>query len=183
MTLYFDCALLRRVSNDKSGNLTVEGGIKGMDVLKTTQSAFRNFHKDRYTSLPDVDDRFVGTSVDARWSYSPCFIRSNPRYEVISASIERILADVFFGPSDTGVFSESVQATLYEMAAEVIKAHDGINKINLYLPNIHTFVFPLEKYGIENKDHTGKPDIFYPTDEPHGMISATVERTGGRSRL
>jgi urate oxidase len=174
---------MHRVTNDKSGNLTVESGIKGMDVLKTTQSAFRNFHKCRFTSLPEVDDRFVGTSVDARWSYTPAFIRSNPRYEVVSASVEKIFSDVFFGPADTGIFSESVQATCYEMAAEVLKAHEGISKITLYMPNIHNFAFPLEKYGIENKDHTGKPDIFYPIDEPHGMISATVERTGGRSRL
>jgi rRNA processing protein Gar1 len=38
------------------------------------------------------------------------------------------------------------------------------------MPNIHNIAFPLEKYGITNKDHTGNPDIFYPIDEPHGMI-------------
>lgn len=172
-----------RVSNDQSGNLTVESGIKGLDVLKTTQSAFRNFHKDRYTTLQEVDDRFVGTSVDARWNYTPEFIRTNPRYDAIATSVENILIDVFAGPADTGVFSESVQATLYDMGAHVLKGHAGVEKITLYLPNIHNFAFPLEKYGIENKDHTGKPDIFYPIDEPHGMISAVIERTGGRSRL
>lgn len=171
------------VTSDQSNNLVVESGIKGLDVLKTTQSAFRNFHKDRYTSLVEVDDRLVGTSVDARWGYTPEFVRGNPRFDAVSASVENILVDVFAGPADTGIFSESVQATCYDMGAKVLKVHAGIDKINLYLPNIHNIAFPLEKYGIENKDHTGNPDVFYPIDEPHGMISATIERTGGRSRL
>lgn len=49
-------------------------------------------------------------------------------------------------------------------------------------PNIHNIPFDLSKFRMENKDHTGKPDIFYPIDEPHGMISAIVERPRG-SRL
>jgi hypothetical protein len=38
------------------------------------------------------------------------------------------------------------------------------------MPNIHNLAFPLEKYGMKNADHTGNPTIFYPIDEPHGMI-------------
>jgi hypothetical protein len=34
----------------------------------------------------------------------------------------------------------------------------------------------LSKFRIENRDHSGKPDIFLPLDEPHGMIDAVVER-------
>jgi hypothetical protein len=46
-------------------------------------------------------------------------------------------------------------------------------------PNIHNIPVDLSKFRIENKDHTGKPDIFLPTDEPHGMIQAVVERPRG----
>jgi len=38
------------------------------------------------------------------------------------------------------------------------------------MPNIHNLAFPLDKYGLKNADHTGNPTIFYPIDEPHGMI-------------
>jgi len=38
------------------------------------------------------------------------------------------------------------------------------------MPNIHNIPFPLENYGIKSADATGVPDIFYPIDEPHGMI-------------
>lgn len=42
------------------------------------------------------------------------------------------------------------------------------------MPNIHNISFPIEKYGLTNKDHTGNPTIFYPIDEPHGMIKVSV---------
>jgi hypothetical protein len=42
------------------------------------------------------------------------------------------------------------------------------------MPNIHNLAFPLEKYGMKNADHTGNPTIFYPIDEPHGMIKVGI---------
>ena len=36
---------------------TVISGIRGMRVLKTTQSSFENFVYDAYRTLPDVADR------------------------------------------------------------------------------------------------------------------------------
>ncbi len=58
-------------------------------------------------------------------------------------------------------------------------------QITLEMPNIHNIVFPLENYGISNKDAQGKPSIYFPIDEPHGQIKAVVERTEGpvRARL
>jgi hypothetical protein len=45
------------------------------------------------------------------------------------------------------------------------------------MPNIHNLAFPLEKYGLKNQDHTGNPTIFYPIDEPHGMIKVSALQT------
>lgn len=50
--------------------LAVTSGFKSLEVLKTTQSGFVGFPKDRYTSLPEVTDRLVGTSADAEWVYN-----------------------------------------------------------------------------------------------------------------
>ena len=38
-------------------------------MLKTTGSEFRGFLKDRYTTLPETDDRILATSLVARWRY------------------------------------------------------------------------------------------------------------------
>lgn len=45
----------------------MQSGFKGLDIMKTTQSGFVNFHRDQYTTLPDDDDRLLGTSMDAEW--------------------------------------------------------------------------------------------------------------------
>lgn len=80
------------------------------------------------------------------------------------------MIQTFTGPADKGVYSPSVQETLYLMAAAAIKAAGAVEEVTLYMPNIHNLPFPLETYGLKNKDHTGYPTIFYPIDEPHGMI-------------
>jgi urate oxidase len=50
---------------------SIDAGIRNVDLMKTTQSGFVGFHRNRYTSLPDATDRLLGTSMDAEWSYSP----------------------------------------------------------------------------------------------------------------
>lgn len=55
-------------------SLQVTSGFKSLEILKTTQSGFVDFHKCPYTSLPEVTDRLVGTSADAEWTYSPSVV-------------------------------------------------------------------------------------------------------------
>jgi hypothetical protein len=45
------------------------------------------------------------------------------------------------------------------------------------MPNIHNLTFNLENYGLKNQDKYGKPHIFYPIDEPHGMIKVCLSTT------
>lgn len=59
------------------------------------------------------------------------------------------------------------------MATAALKASSSISEITLAMPNIHNIPFNLDTYGLKNKDHTGNPSIFYPIDEPHGMIKVT----------
>jgi urate oxidase len=53
-----------------AARISLQAGFKGLEVLKTTQSGFTDFHKCKYTSLPEVTDRLVGTSVEAHWEYN-----------------------------------------------------------------------------------------------------------------
>ena len=62
------------------------------------------------------------------------------------------------------------------MGHAALAQNPAIDTITLYMPNLHFLAFPLEKIGLKNKDSTGLPDIFYPIDEPHGMIKAVIER-------
>jgi len=164
-------------------SVAVKSGFKSLDILKTTQSGFTGFPRCRFTSLPEVTDRLVGTSADAEWVYNPeQVLRGAINYNKTFSDVETAFIRTFAGPADKGIYSASVQNTLFEMASAGLKVAPAVEQITLLMPNIHNMVFNLEPYGLKNKDHTGNPNIFYPIDEPHGMIKATVKRNQ-RSRL
>ena len=62
------------------------------------------------------------------------------------------------------------------MGRNVCKEIPGVSSITLFLPNIHNIPFNFEPFGMENKDATGEPDVFWVTKEPFGIIQATVEQ-------
>lgn len=110
--------------------LHVQAGFTNLDILKTTQSGFVGFHRDQYTSLPEVEDRLLGTSIDAEWSYPSHLIdKMKFDYEKISSTIQNALIYKFAGPSDKGTYSKSVQQTLYEMADSTLKSVNEIDSV------------------------------------------------------
>jgi urate oxidase len=48
----------------------IESGMKGLRVIKTTQSGFEHFIHDEYATLPDTHERVFSTVVYAKWHYA-----------------------------------------------------------------------------------------------------------------
>ena len=44
-------------------------GLKDLTVLKSTQSGFVGYPRDKYTTLPETTDRILATDVSARWRF------------------------------------------------------------------------------------------------------------------
>ena len=152
----------------------LKAGVRSLTVLKTTQSGFANFVRDQYTALPECDERLLATSIDSTWEYDRATIEFAQDYDALKFQIKREMLDGFAGPADTGKFSASLQETAYAMGRKVCKKVPGVSSITLFLPNIHNIPFNFNPFGLENKDHTGEPDIFWVTKEPFGIIQATV---------
>jgi urate oxidase len=111
--------------------MSVASGIRGYTVLKTTQSGFLDFHQCSNTSLPQEDDRILGTSFDVEWKYCPGQVRAkNLQYNKISQSVEDSLVRTLVGPADTGHYSKSVQETLYNMGHNVLEAESAITAVS-----------------------------------------------------
>lgn len=110
--------------------------------------------------------------MDAEWAYMTC----SPSFLQDRAHIMDILVEKFAGRADKGVPSPSVQRTCFQMGSEILSAVDGVSEVTLCMPNVHNLPFDLSKYGLVNADQTGLPHIFYPVDEPHGIIQATIKR-------
>ncbi|RVW26134.1 Uricase-2 [Vitis vinifera] len=126
---------------EKSGALQVTSGIQGLALLKTTQAGFEGFIRDKYTALADTRERIVATEVTASWRYpfeSLSGIPLQPLYFTEKyLDVKKVLAETFFGPPRGGVYSPSVQSTLYQMAKNVLNRFPDISSIQLKMPNLH----------------------------------------------
>jgi urate oxidase len=143
-------------------HVTVQSGIDGLLILKTTASAFKGFLRDRYTTLKETGDRIFATVLQMDWSYN----RTGVDYNAIHAKAREASLRVF-----AENFSDAVQQTLFQMGEEVLKVCPEIQQISLVMPNKHRILANLEPFGLSNEN-----DIFVTTDEPFGLISGTIKR-------
>jgi urate oxidase len=142
--------------------MVVQSGIEDLLVLKTTESGFEGYVKDKFTTLRETRDRLLCTRVNAVWTYA-----GRPAsYSRVNKHIINALLEEF-----ASAYSPSVQATLFQMGKAALKAAREISKITLALPNQHCLPIDLSPFGAANRN-----ELFVPTDEPHGQIEGTVVR-------
>lgn len=151
-----------RVRNDRT-TPQVEAGVTGLTLVKTTNSAFRDFLRDEFTTLPDADDRIFGTSVEGQWRYAA---GPQPDWNAAFKKVCRTLVDVFAGHR-----SLAVQQTLHDMAQAALDACPEVEEISLEMPNQHRIPLDLTPFGLPNRH-----EIFITTSEPYGLIRATLRR-------
>jgi len=152
---------LAEASRSRDGSL-VEAGIEGMTILKSGNSGFEGFLKDRYTTLPEVRDRIFATVVQARWTYSSASLDFDQSFE----RTRQVMLETFAVHE-----SASVQHTLHAMGEAALAAVPEITAIRLSLPNKHHLLVDLSRFGLENNN-----EIFVATDDPFGLIEATIRR-------
>ncbi len=147
------------------GGTSVEAGVEDLVVMKTTRSAFSGFPRDRYTTLPDTDDRLMATKVTAIWRYGSPDLDFDETFEAVRTTLLEVFAD-----HD----SPSVQTSIWIMARAILERHDEVEEIRMVLPNLHHWLVDLAPFGLTNDR-----EIYTPTTEPHGLIEATVRRGEG----
>ena len=145
----------------------VVSGLTGLVLLNTTASEFHGYPKDRYTTLPETNERILATAVDARWRHLPDSTGS---------------AGSGWGSSFTGVvdaltkafvntYSYSLQQTLFSMGTRVLESRPEVAEIRLALPNKHHYLVDLAPFGLENRN-----EVFIAGDRPYGLIEGTITR-------
>lgn len=148
------------VTRDASGTRIVSG-LTNLVVLKTSDSSFAGYPRDQFTTLPETNDRILATSITAVWSY-----RRGMREFEARERIRQALIDTFAAHE-----SRSMQHTLYAMANAALTACADITEVTLTLPNRHHLLVDLTPFGLDNPN-----DVFVATDQPYGVIEATVRR-------
>ncbi len=150
------------VKADRAKGISMSSGLCDLQVLKTTGSSFVDYVQDEYTTLKPAEDRIFATAIEAHW---PCNDLSAD-WSAARQKIRAALIDVF-----ANQFSKSVQHTLYEMARAAFAACSLIDEIEITMPNQHHLLADLTPFGLKNPN-----EVFVPTSEPFGKISATIAR-------
>ena len=151
---------IAEVTRDREG-AKVLAGLEDLVVMKTANSAFEGFPRDRYTTLPETSDRILATTVRATWRYS----RPSVAFGALWKQVRRVLLETFANHD-----SRSVQHTLYAMGEAVLETLD-VEEIHLSMPNRHHIPVDLRPFGLDNGN-----EIFVATAEPYGLIEGTVRR-------
>jgi urate oxidase len=142
--------------------ILVGAGIADLVVLKSGHSAFDGFPRDEFTTLPETRDRILATSLTARWRYNDPDIDFGSAWHAVRSTLLDVFAEHH---------SESVQHTLYAMGQAVLDTIADVTAIHLVMPNKHHLPVDLSRFGLENRN-----EIFVATEEPHGVIEATLSR-------
>ncbi|WP_456506052.1 factor-independent urate hydroxylase [Arthrobacter sp. UYCu723] len=141
-------------------------GLKDLTVLKTTQSGFVGYPKEKYTTLPETTERILATDVSARWRFKTGADVNALDFNKSYGDVKALLLEGF-----TEKYSHALQQTLFDMGTKVLETHYELDEIKFSMPNKHHFLVDLTPFGLENPN-----EVFYAADRPYGLIEATVQR-------
>jgi urate oxidase len=140
----------------------IDSGVEDLIVMKTARSAFSGFPRDAYTTLPETRDRIMATKVTATWRHATDPADWDARQATL---VDTLLAT--FADHD----SESVQHSIWLMANAMLEAEPGIESVSMRLPNLHHWIIDMSPFG------QASGDIFVATEQPYGLIEASVRRS------
>jgi len=160
-----------RITRSRQDTPEVVSGITGLTVLKTTQSGFSDYLQDKYTLLGETTERCLATEMKLEWTYTA---GAKPvDYEGVRKAVHEQMFKGFFGPAESGVYSVSLQATIYDAGCLVLAAAPRVARLSIYTPNIHMIPFHnLKSLGSQFDD-----DVYVATSDPAGTIHCTVSRS------
>ncbi|MBB5788526.1 factor-independent urate hydroxylase [Jiangella mangrovi] len=144
----------------------VVSGITDLVLLNSTDSEFKGFLKDEFTTLPETDDRVLATSLVARWRHASVDgVDWNASHEAVTATLLRTFA---------GTYTRALQEMLYAMGSAVLDAQPGLAEIRFSAPNVHHFLVDFSDFQVDGLSNDG--EVFVAADRPYGLIEAQVTR-------
>jgi urate oxidase len=141
---------------------SIRSGIKGLEVMKTSEAAFENFLRDPYTTLAGDSNRILCTVISADWLYA----NENIEFGPVWHGLRQMLLEVFAEHK-----SKSLQHTLYAMGEAVLNNFSNVEEIHLSAPEKHLSLVDLTPLGMDNPG-----TVFMPLEAPFGTVNATVKK-------
>lgn len=147
-------------------------GRLGMRMVKLTGSAFADFQRDRFTTLPDVRDRALHIFLDCRWRYTdPSGVAGGGAAGLVpSEQVRDHLQNTF-----DGFVSMSIQHLLNEMAQRLLERFQQIQEVEFTAQN--------RLWDTSAVSETDARIRVYSNPKPaHGNITLRLTRSGPRAQ-
>jgi len=144
----------------------VRAGRIGLDLMKTTGSAFADFPRDEYTTLPSREDRLLFTHVDIAWRYADGHVPIDPdasRY-VAAEQVADLAAVVFHD-----FVSLSIQHLVHAIGERMLLRYPALSEISFEAQN-RTF----DTAEVSASDERRK--VYTDPRPPYGRIGLTMTR-------
>jgi urate oxidase len=146
----------------------VISGLQDLVVLKSTDSEFKGFLKDEFTTLAETDDRILATSLVARWRHTSADHDRKDWNESYERAKDCLLSTF------ATTYSRALQETLHIMGSAVLDSVPGLAEIRFSAPNRHHFLVDFSGFDVEGLTNDG--EVFIAADRPYGLIEAQVAR-------
>ena len=144
----------------------VLSGVQELVLLNSTDSEFKGFLKDEFTTLPETDDRILATSLVAKW-----------RHAEHRRRLERVVR------RRAGDAARHLRRHLLPRAAGDAP-RDGLRgprrrspaspSCEFSAPNKHHFLVDFSGFDVDGLTNDG--EVFIAADRPYGLIEAQVAR-------
>ena len=139
-------------------------GRRKMRLIKITGSAFARFHRDRYTTLPEVTDRPLYIYLDVFWGYPDPAQALDSGKLVQSAKIRDLVVRTF-----DDFVSMSIQHLVYEMGNRILHQVPEISEVSFEAQNR---LWDTSRRG----EGSSMERVFSDPKPAHGVIGLTLRR-------
>ncbi|HEY9288587.1 MAG TPA: urate oxidase [Candidatus Dormibacteraeota bacterium] len=149
----------------RNGVRALRCGRRDLRLVKLTGSAFRDFARDRYTTLPEVSDRPLFIYLDAYWRYGriddavadgPARVSSESVRESVIATFDEFV-------------SMSIQHLVYEMGRRLLEEFGALSEVSFEAQNR---LWDTSKVS----EAEPKTRVFSDPKPAHGNIGLTLRR-------
>jgi len=140
-------------------------GRRNLRLLKLTGSAFRDFARDAYTTLPEVSDRPLFIHLDVHWRYQAMEEGVNDRKgRIDSEAVRKAVISTF-----DDFVSMSIQHLVYEMGTRLLERFSGMSEVSFDAEN--------RLWDTSKVSETDpKSRVFSDPKPAHGSIGLTLRR-------
>ena len=142
----------------REGIRSLSGGVQQLHLVKLTGSAFADFARDQYTTLPERPDRPLYIFCDVRWRYSDTTRPIDPHQ--VAATVREVF---------DGFVSMSIQHLLNEFGTVLLERY----------PQASEFSFEAQNRLWDTSavsDHDARRRVYSDPKPAHGLIGLTVSR-------